>query len=95
MMEQELNPERTGLKLLRFILLTVIAYFVIRLIKSFFSGAKSGKSVVGQVGAPKRVAETMIRCAACSTYITESSAMRAGNQLFCSNSCAKVGVQRA
>jgi hypothetical protein len=91
MMERDVKSERLGLMVLRFILYSVIAYFVIRFIKSFFSGAKNAKLATGS---RKRVAATMIRCDACGTFITESSAVPSGNHLFCSKSCVKVGIQR-
>jgi hypothetical protein len=93
-MERDLKNERLGLMVLRFILYSVIAYFVIRLIKNFFSGAKNAKLATGQSGSRKRVEATMIRCDSCGTFITESSALHSGNHLFCSNSCVKVGIQR-
>lgn len=93
-MERDLKDERLGSMLLKFILYSVIAYFVIRLVKSLVIGAKSGGAIKGQAGARKTVAATMIRCDSCGTFITQGSALSAGNQLFCSNSCAKVGMQR-
>jgi hypothetical protein len=96
-MERDLQNERIGSMFLRFILYSVIAYFVIRFIKSFISGASRVKPVSGpdaRQGVRKTVAATMIRCESCGTFITENSALHSGNQLFCSNSCAKVGVQR-
>jgi hypothetical protein len=94
MMERDLKNERLGLIVLKFLLYSVIAYFVIRFVRSFFSGAKNAKLATGQASSRKKVAATMIRCDSCGTFITESSALTSGNHLFCSNSCAKVGIQR-
>jgi hypothetical protein len=96
-MERDLKNERLGLMFLRFLLYSVIAYFVIRFVRSFISGAKGAKLASGQATGQKSrktVAATMIRCDSCGTFITESSAMHTGNHLFCSNSCAKTGIQR-
>lgn len=96
-MERDLKQERLGLMFLRFILYSVIAYFVIRVARSFIKGlngvAHTSGPTVGQKPR-KTVAATMIRCDSCGTFITENSAMRSGSGLFCSNSCAKVGIQR-
>jgi hypothetical protein len=96
-MERDLKSERLGLMFLKFLLYSVIAYFVIRFVRSFISGTKSAKIASGQAAGQKprkTVAATMIRCDSCGTFITENSAMHAGNRLFCSNSCAKIGIQR-
>jgi hypothetical protein len=96
-MERDLKNERLGLMFLKFLLYSVIAYFVIRFVRSFISGAKSTKTASGQtVGQKPRktVAATMIRCDSCGTFITENSAMHTGSRFFCSNSCAKIGIQR-
>jgi hypothetical protein len=96
-MKRDLQDERSGAMFLRFILYSVIAYFVIRFVRSFISGAKGAKLASGQtVGQQprKKVAATMIRCESCGTFITENSALQAGNRLFCSNSCVNVGLRR-
>jgi|SRR5687768_16199279 hypothetical protein len=100
-MERDLKDERLGSMLLKFILYSVIAYLVIRLVRSFISGAKGAK-LPASAGARqttrreprKKVASTMIRCASCGTFITENSALQSGSDIYCSNPCAKIGAQR-
>jgi hypothetical protein len=100
-MERDVNNERLGSMLLKFILYSVIAYLVIRFIRSFISGAAGSKlhASAGTRQTPRReprkkVASTMIRCASCGTFITENSALQAGSDIYCSNPCAKIGAQR-
>lgn len=98
-MEREVEQEGRGLMVLRFILFSIIAYFLIRFVRGMKSGLANSQANAGQKKAPERKPDTassalMIRCAACGTYITERSAVLSGSHVFCSNSCAKVGIQR-
>jgi|ERR1051325_10278508 hypothetical protein len=99
-MEREVEDEGRGLMLLRFILFSVIAYFLIRFFRGLMSGMTGTNSPAdaGRGKAPRQTPRAassalMIRCAACGTFITESSAVLAGSRVYCSNSCAKVGTQ--
>ncbi len=100
-MESDLKNERLSSMLLKFILYSVIAYLVIRFVRSFINGAKGAKLHASAEARQtprqkprKKVASTMIRCASCSTFITENSAMQSGSRIFCSVACAKVGTKR-
>ncbi|MBI3651199.1 MAG: hypothetical protein HY231_09155 [Acidobacteria bacterium] len=87
--------------LLKFLLFSVIAYVVIRFVRGLMIGL-NGQPKVAKAGAgqtprqrPQRAsAALMIRCAACGTFITESSAVLSGSHVFCSDSCAKIPMQR-
>lgn len=100
-MERDGNKERSGSMLLKFILYSVIAYLVIRLVRNFIGGAKGAKlhaatdaRQTSRREPRKKVAATMIRCAACGTFVTENSALPSGSTIYCSNACAKAGTQR-
>jgi hypothetical protein len=100
-MERDVKNERPGSMLLRFILYSVIAYLVIRLVRNFISAAKGAKLHASAEARQtprqeprKKVASTMIRCASCGTFITENSAMPSGNRIYCSTACTKIGTQR-
>ena len=98
-MEREVENEGRGLMLLKFILFSVIAYFLIRFVRGLISGVNGSPANAGQGKPPRREptansSALMIRCAACGTFITETSAVLSGSSIFCSNSCAKIGIQR-
>jgi hypothetical protein len=86
-----------GEKLIKFIIYSVIAYFVISFIKNLIGASKSPPRKAAQPGAASRSKDDalMIRCAACGTFITQGSAIAIGNNQFCSNACAGVRAQKA
>jgi hypothetical protein len=98
-MEREVENDGRGLMVLRFILFSIIAYFLIRFVRGMVSGLTNSQANAGREKAPGRKpgatsSALMIRCASCGTYITERSAVLSGSHIFCSNSCAKTGIQR-
>jgi hypothetical protein len=99
-MERQVETKGRGQMLLKFILFSVIAYFLIRFVRGLLSGFAGSPANAGQGKAPRRggqssnTAALMIRCAACGTFITETRAVLSGSHVFCSNSCAKAGSQR-
>jgi hypothetical protein len=98
-MEREIDNEGRNPMVLKFILFSVIAYFLIRFVRGLMSGVTSSPANAGRGKTPPREPSAsssalMIRCAACGTYITQTSAVLSGSHIFCSNSCAKVGGQR-
>ncbi len=89
--------QERGEKLIKFIIYSVIAYFVISFIKSLLGAAKSSPQTTAKSASTSRSKDNslMIRCAACGTFITQSSAIALGNNQFCSNACAGVRAQKA
>ncbi|MEW6130740.1 MAG: PP0621 family protein [Acidobacteriota bacterium] len=88
--------QERGEKLIRFIIYSVIAYFVIRFVKRLF---KASTANVGSTAKPKSSAQSkddslMIRCAACGTFITQGSAIAIGSARFCSSACARIQPQK-
>jgi hypothetical protein len=74
----------------------ILLLVVLRLaVKSFGNQLKA--AVFGSAPAPKApprpravVAETLVRCAACGTYIVPSRALKGrGEEVFCSEGCRK------
>jgi len=78
--------------LIRFIIYSLIAYFAIRLVKSLL--AKPNSSPRKSSGARSGSA-AMVKCAVCGTYITERSALLAGNGTYCSELCAGSRIRTA
>jgi hypothetical protein len=80
------------MSLIRFIIYSIIAYFVLRLI-SWLLGEGSKKRVAqGRFarGAPQRERSSpMVRCDSCGTFITAGSALLDGRGQFCSAACAE------
>jgi hypothetical protein len=82
-------------RILGILLLLVILRLAV---KSFSNQLKA--AVFGPTPAPKppprpraAVAETLVRCAACGTYIVPSRALKGrGDEVFCSEGCRKQGV---
>jgi formylmethanofuran dehydrogenase subunit E len=82
------------IRFLGILLLLVILWLAV---KSFSAQLKA--AVFGPAPAPKSplpraaVAETLVRCAACGTYIVPSRAVKGrGDEVFCSEGCRKAGV---
>jgi hypothetical protein len=82
-------------RILGILLLLVILRLAV---KSFSNQLKT--AVFGSAPAPKSpprpraaVAETLVRCAACGTYIVPSRALKGkGDEVFCSEGCRKPGA---
>jgi hypothetical protein len=89
--------QERGEKVIKFIIYSVIAYFVISFIKSLLSATKSNPTTAAKSGSASRSTDNslMIRCSACGTFVTQGSAIAIGNSRFCSNACAGVRAQKA
>src|SRR2546426_845749 len=76
---------RVTLMLLRFIIYTILAYLVLRLVRKLLGPSQRNTR------ASRRSARSaqMIRCESCGMFITQSSALMVGGREFCSKSCAQ------
>ena len=81
------------MRLLQFIIYSIVAYAVLRFIKSLLGGpsSKAGANARARRGSRLRKAKsaTMVRCENCGTFITESSALMIAGKGFCSEACAE------
>lgn len=70
------------LKILGLVAVLFLIYFF------FFKVARSGEN--GPKTTKKKLqGETMLKCAACSTFVTDKDAIIKDGQFFCSRECAK------
>lgn len=87
---------------LKLIIYIILLLLVIRFLRRFIgrvlfparSAPRSGGPRRGQAGAHGQ-ASKMVRCQACGTFITESSALVVGGGGFCSKACAESKLSRA
>ena len=90
---------------LKLLILFILLLLVIRLVRRFIGRMlrtallRSARHATGAGGArPRRTAaraSKMVRCRACGTFITESSALVVGESGFCSKACAESKLSRA
>ena len=86
----------------KLIIYFILLLLVIRMIRRFIGrvlfparhAAGSGGPRPRQTGA-RAQASKMVRCQACGTFITESSALVVGGSGFCSKACAERKLSRA
>ena len=88
--------------MLRFILLTLIAYLLFRWVKKLLRASvprpafERDEKVSGRFNSRQASATSpMIRCEACGMFVTRSSAFLASNGNFCSKKCFEDSLRKA
>jgi hypothetical protein len=76
--------------LLRYLVIALLVYIVIRVVKAFLAGAKSGK---GDRSVPPE-GEEMVLDPQCQTYVPKGEAYSRAGQYFCSRECARLYLDR-
>jgi hypothetical protein len=72
------------------LVIRLIRRFIGRMLHSAVSGGRRPRQTAARAGGAK-----MVRCRACGTFITESSALVVGESGFCSKACAERKLSRA
>ncbi|MEI6668338.1 MAG: hypothetical protein WCP29_09300 [Acidobacteriota bacterium] len=87
-----------GRLLTRFLVFGLLAFFVWRAVRSFFSGVREGIGPKRSPAKPEK-GQVMARDPICGTFVVPNSALaardKAGTVYFCSDKCRQAFLSRA
>jgi hypothetical protein len=87
--------KQRGDMFLRFVIYSLIAYFVIRFVRKLMTPSRPTSAPRREATGKRSDSAVMVRCSACGTFITETSAMITGGGKYCSSACAQSRVRTA